>query len=157
VVELAIAQSFADEFDVSFDEADALGSAERERFETALAQIDSPDWIYQHNGPESGAPILEGLYRGPGGLMRAAVVLDAQRQRLKQVWITGDFFVNPRRMVVDLEAALRNTALADLERNVAAFFDGYPVEMLMLGRDDFVAVIRQAVAAQDTGADSAAG
>lgn len=147
-VKRSIAGAFAQEFGVSFAESDRLGDAERERYEAALAEVDRQEWVYQHDRPESSAPILEGIYRSAGGLMRAAVVLDEPRQRLKQVWITGDFFVNPRRMVIDLEAALRNTALTDLDRTVGQFFATYPVEMLMLGREDFVAVIRQALSGQ---------
>lgn len=158
-VKTSIAQAFAEEFRVEFEEADGLNDAEQEGFDEALAEVDTHEWVYQHNRPAGTAPILEGVYRSVGGLMRASVVLDEGRQRLKQVWITGDFFVNPRRMVVDLEAALRNTALSDLERTVGRFFDDYPVEMLMLSRDDFLAVLRAALSGQASGpvADSAAG
>ena len=82
---------------------------------------------------------------------------DEDKQRLKQVWITGDFFVNPRRMVVDLEAALRDTPLSELEHTIHRFFDEYPVEMLMLSREDFITVIRNAVASGSESAPEAAG
>lgn len=88
----------------------------------------------------------EAIHRCSGGTLRCGVVLDVPRQRLNQVWITGDFFAAPRRVVVDLESALRNTAVADLERNIGRFFDQYPVQMMMLGRDDLVAAIRSAIA-----------
>jgi hypothetical protein len=58
------------------------------------------------------------------------------------VWITGDFFVRPRRLVVDLEAALRDTPLDGLEANVRGFFERHPAEMLMLTPEDFIAAIR---------------
>lgn len=151
-IQHTLAEHFAEEFGVALSPADGLNAAEQAIYAGALAEIDTPEWVYQHNRPASEAPLLEGVHRSRGGLMRAAVLLDTRRERLKQVWITGDFFVKPRRMVVDLEAALRNTALAELERNVHRFFDTYPVEMLMLGRDDFIAVIRNAVAAVEEAA-----
>lgn len=144
-IQATLATTFAEEFGIDLQPEDGLNVAETEIYREALADIDTPEWVYQHNRPASAAPLIEGVYRSSGGLMRAAVLLDTERERLKQVWITGDFFINPRRMIVDLEAALRNTALADLEANVNRFFDEYSVEMLMLGREDFIAAIRSAV------------
>jgi lipoate-protein ligase A len=62
------------------------------------------------------------------------------------VWFSGDFFVSPKRMVADLEAALRNVTLDGVEEIIRGFFAQQQVDMLMLMPDDFAAVIRQAVA-----------
>jgi lipoate-protein ligase A len=78
--------------------------------------------------------------------MRAALALDRARARIKQVWITGDFFVKPARIVVDLEANLRDTPVAELEHNIEHFFRGNRAEMLMLQPEDFLTVIRNALA-----------
>jgi lipoate-protein ligase A len=149
VVKAAITTAFAEEFNVEFAEAADLNEAEQALYEEALAEIDSDEWIYQHNRPVETAPQLDGVYKAAGGLMRVSVLLDTERQKLKQVWITGDFFVNPRRMVVDLESALRDTPLDKLEERVNAFFDEYPAEMLLLQRDDFIQAIRTAVGVAD--------
>jgi lipoate-protein ligase A len=152
-VQARLAQAFAEEFEVEFEPGE-VSAAERAAFAEALAEFDSDEWVYQHNRPAEGAPLLEAIYRCSGGTLRVALRLDALRNRIKQVWITGDFFITPARMVVDLEAALRDTAVVDLEANVERFFDGYPVEMLMLGRDDFVKAIRTVLdaSADDTSA-----
>jgi lipoate-protein ligase A len=60
-------------------------------------------------------------------------------------------------MVVDLEAALKDTPVAELEQNVERFFDAYPVEMLMLGRDDFVKAVRAALDSGQTDGSVARG
>lgn len=138
-------EAFADAFGVRFEPASDLNAAEQEKYRAALREIETDDWVYQHNRPLSETPILEGVHRCSGGLMRASVALDTARQRIKQLWITGDFFVNPRRMVPDLEAALRDTTVAELRANVQRFFDHYPVEMLLLNREDFIAVIGSAL------------
>ena len=132
-------------FDVEFEQADELNEAEKAAYAESLAEIDTPEWVYQHNRPPADAPMLDGVHRSRGGLLRASVAVDQPRRHLKQVWITGDFFVKPRRVMLDLEAALKDTPLAELERNVDAFFARSEVEMLMLEPEDFVTVIRNAV------------
>lgn len=144
-VERCLTRAFAEAFQARFEPAVALSPAEQAIYTQALAEIDTPEWIYQHNRPLDEAPLLEGVYRCPGGLMRASVAYDRARDWIKQVWITGDFFVNPPRMVLDLEAALKDTAAGEARANVHRFFDRYPVEALMLGRDDFCAVIERAL------------
>jgi lipoate---protein ligase len=156
VVERNIMDAVGDAFGVEFEPAEAINAAEQAAYEEALAEIDTPEWVYQHNRPPADAPMLDGVYRSRGGLLRASVAVDQPRQHLKQVWITGDFFVKPRRVVLDLEAALKDTPLADLERNVAAFFAAADAEMLMLAPEDFVTAIRNAVAADEPAREASA-
>ena len=144
-----LARAFATEFGVNLEKAEDLNAAEQVIYSEALGEIDTPEWVYQHNRPRVDAPLLEGLYKSPGGLMRAAVLLDTTRRRIKQVWITGDFFVKPRRVVIDLEGALRDTPLDDLDANVERFFAEREAEMLMLQPADFATAVRLAVAAAE--------
>ncbi len=141
----AIAQAFADEFNVTL-QASGLRAEEEEAFAEALAEMDTEDWIYQRNRPASDAPLVECLHKCDGGLMRVGVALDPERRYLKQLWLTGDFFVKPARIVADLEAALRDTPQAEMEDRVRAFFAARDVEMLQLTPEDFVAAIRSALA-----------
>lgn len=156
-VRRCMAEAFAEAFGVRFEPAAEMTAAEQEKYRAALAEIATDEWVYQRNRPAGELPLLEGVHRCSGGLMRASVAFDAVQRRIKQVWITGDFFVNPRRMAPDLEAALRDTPAAELRANVHRFFDAYPVEMLLLGREDFVAVIENALAqlASGSGAEDA--
>lgn len=142
-----MAGAFADAFGVEFEEAGGLTEAELDKYREALSEIDSDEWVYQADRPLDERPTLEGLYRCSGGLMRAAVALDTHKARIKQVWLTGDFFVNPRRMVPDLEAALRDTPVEALRENIERFFAEYPVEMLMLSAEDFHRAIDSALQA----------
>jgi lipoate---protein ligase len=151
-VQKSLAGSFARAFDVKLEWADGMNEAEEAAFGEALAEIDTPEWIYQHNRPATDAPLREAVSRSRGGTMRVGVLVDPGRERLKQVWITGDFFVRPRRLVVDLEAALRDTPLDGLEANVRGFFERHPAEMLMLTPEDFIAAIRAALESREAGA-----
>ncbi len=154
-VKRALTRAFAEGFGVEFDEA-GLTPFEEQRYRAALAEIDTPEWVYQIDRPAAEAPVVEGMHKCEGGLLRAALHVDLARGRIKQVWLTGDFFVNPRRLVADLEAALKDTPIADLRHGVNAFFDRYPVEMLLLRREDFIAAIENALAALPPPASAAA-
>lgn len=152
-IQHALAQAFAEDFGVELEPADGINEAEAALYREALAEIDSDEWVYQHNRPREQAPMLEALYKSSGGLLRANVIVDRQRDRLKQVWITGDFFIKPQRLILDLEYALRDSKLSGLEDTVHGFFAGYPAELLLLKPEDFVTVISMAV---DKGAEERA-
>lgn len=156
-VRRVMTMAFAEGLNVHFDEAQELSAVEREKFVRALAEIDTDAWVYQHDRAAAEAPLLTGLHKSAGGLIRASVLADTHKGRIKQVWFTGDFFVNPKRMVADLEGALRDTPLADYRENIGQFFDRYPVEMLLLGRSDFIAALEAAFALLDKGAAEGAG
>ena len=152
-----MAQAFSEEFGVDFERADALSPAEDEKFRAALAEVETSEWVEQVSRPAAEAPTLDGVHRSPGGLLRVSLTVDLAKDRIKQAWFTGDFFVNPRRMVVDLEAALRDSSLSDHSATVHRFFDGYPAEMLLLRREDFVAVMDCALQTLVRGGDAASG
>ncbi|MEW5888570.1 MAG: biotin/lipoate A/B protein ligase family protein [Pseudomonadota bacterium] len=139
-----VQQAFAAEFGVKF-EPGGLNETEQKLFREALAQIDTPEWIHLVRKPQSDLPILEAGQKFAGGLLRAAVAYDRVGSRIKQTWFTGDIFVNPRRTVADLEAALKDLALDKLDETVRGFFAGRQVDMLTLTPDDFIAVVKQAV------------
>jgi lipoate-protein ligase A len=141
-----LAHALGEEFGVEFLPG-ALLPAEEARYVEALAEIDTPDWINLVSKPASELPILEGSRKFPGGLIRASIAWDRAGGRIRQVWYTGDMFVSPRRTIADLEAALKDCPVQELEGRVTAFFAGRGVDMLALTADDFVSVTREALRA----------
>jgi lipoate-protein ligase A len=139
-----ITEAFESEFDVEFGEGD-LTLSEHQRYQTALSEIDTSDWVNLVTRPAADMPILEGVQKFAGGLLRAAVTLDTRTQALRQVWFTGDIFISPRRTVADLEAALRDLPLDRLETRVQSFFSERKADMLSLTPQDFITVVRLAV------------
>jgi len=139
-----IIEAFESEFDVEFHE-DELTLSEHARYQTALREIDTPDWVDLVSRPAAGRPILEATQKFAGGLLRAAVIFDTLTQTIKQVWFTGDVFVSPRRTIADLEAVLRDTPLDRLAPRIRMFFSDRQVDMLSLTPDDFVTVVRLAL------------
>lgn len=147
-IQSALMRAFAEGFGVEFEAGD-LTADEQDRFRAALAEIDTPAWVYQTDRPVSEAPVIEGRHKAEGGLLRVALAIDPARGRIKQAWFTGDFFVNPRRLIVDLESALRDSPLDAFRQTVESFFRAYPAEMLLLNRDDFVRAIANALQGLD--------
>lgn len=142
-----LVDAFADEFGVRF-EPGALLAAEERRYREALAQMDHPDWVHLLSRPQADMPLLEAAEKFPGGLVRAAIAYDAVGRRVKQVWFTGDFFVQPRRLIADLEAHLKDVALDDLDQRVRDFFAGRGADLLQLDPQSFARVVRSAVASR---------
>ena len=143
-VEGALADAFAKALQADLASGDLL-PAEAERFEPALDEIDRDDWVYAVTAPE--APHGAALHRCPGGLLRAAVHLGGEGRTLRQVWLGGDLLIDPPRAVPDLEAALRDTPVAELHERVRAFFRANPVEAVALGPDDIADAVSEAVEA----------
>jgi len=147
-----ITEAFESEFGVEFQEGD-LTLTEHARFRVALAEIDTHDWINLVRRPASDMPVYEAAQKFAGGMLRVSLTYDRLTHRIRQVWFTGDIFVSPRRTIADLEAALRDTSVERLERNIQTFFTGRQADMLSLTPDDFVAVMWLAVK-QPIGASS---
>jgi lipoate-protein ligase A len=146
-IKARLAEAFSRAFGVDFAPS-GLTPPEEARYRQALAEMDHPDWVHLLTRPRTEQPLLEAAAKFPGGLVRAAVLYDAAGERVRQVWFTGDFFVRPRRAVMDLEAHLKDAPLERLEERVEAFFAGRSVDLLMLKPADFAQVVRKALASR---------
>jgi lipoate-protein ligase A len=104
--------------------------------EAFVAAIDDP-------GGEAG--VCSGTHTGAGGTITAYVRLEGpRRDRVREVLLTGDFFVTPPRTIFDLESALRGAAASDVEAEVARFFERANVGMLSVAPADFARAIAAA-------------
>jgi lipoate-protein ligase A len=139
----ALIRAFAEGFGADFENQD-LSRNELERLEAVLVEIEHPDWIGLIEHPTHERPVGEAQQKFPGGLLRASVAFDKRTERIKQTWITGDFFVNPRRTIADLEAALRDIPLDTLGPAVQGVFARREVDMLSLSPENFISVIHTA-------------
>jgi lipoate-protein ligase A len=131
--------------------ADDAVSAEEEARAAALLteDIGTDAFVHGLDGDRDGGASFEASRTGPGGTITVAVRLDGSDEgaRLRDVLITGDFFVAPPRLVMDLEAALRGVPAAVAGQAARAFLTETPYEALSVDVDDFRAVIEAAVTA----------
>ncbi len=114
--------------------------------EILAAEIGTDEFVYGLDDPR-GAGVLSGQITGSGGTIATHLRLEGPAQnRIREIVITGDFFVTPPKTILNLEAALRGVDLADLEASVQAFFDAADVGILSAQPADFIASIETASA-----------
>jgi lipoate---protein ligase len=120
-------------------------------FEEELAEqlfrdeIGCDAFVEMLDAPEVDDATVSASLTRPGGSLRADVRLEGPSgRRIREVLITGDFFVTPPRAVFDLEAALRGADLAKAEAIVSEFWSRTSAEFLNLDAKDIKDVIAAA-------------
>ena len=112
-------------------------------------EIGTDAFVAEIDDPDSDDAMVSATHSGPGGTLRAYVRLEGvARDRVREVLITGDFFVTPPRTVLDLEAHLRGARTAELGEAVEGFFAEARVDLMTLSAADFRAVLEEAVASR---------
>jgi lipoate-protein ligase A len=122
-IKQAIVAGFAEAFDVRFT-PQPLIPFEQHLLQERLPHFCSEEWIYGVRRPLVQRNELRALFKSPGGLIRVSLVVNAQSNRIREAFITGDFFAYPRRAIFDLEAKLKGVParIADVRPVAEAFF-----------------------------------
>jgi len=125
----------------------SITAYEEELAERALREeIGTEAYVTMLDAPPADNAMVSASLTGRGGTVRADIRLEGpQRDRIREVLITGDFFVTPPRVVFDLEAALRGLNVADAGPAIEAFFARKPTDFLSLSAGDFRQVVEMAV------------
>jgi lipoate-protein ligase A len=122
-------------------------------YEEALAarhhdeEIGTDEFVAEIDEPDAEGTALTASHTGAGGTIEVHVRLEGpRRDRIREVLITGDFFVSPPRTVYDLEASLRNVAAADAGAAIERFFSTAQVSLLTAAPADFRIAVEAALA-----------
>ena len=111
-------------------------------------EIGTEAFVREIDDPGARGDVRCGSHRGPGGTITAYVRLEGARDdRIREVLVTGDFFVTPPRVIYDLEAALRGVPADEARAAAQAFFQSARVGLLTVSPAEFAAAIEAAVAA----------
>jgi lipoate-protein ligase A len=104
-------------------------------------------FVAEIDDPGGAAGTLTASHTGPGGTVSVYVRLEGPaRDRIREVLITGDFFVTPPRTVLDLEARLRGVPASQAGAAVERFFAEAKVGLLTVSPADFRAAVEAAIA-----------
>ncbi|HZK44211.1 MAG TPA: biotin/lipoate A/B protein ligase family protein [Syntrophomonadaceae bacterium] len=143
----ALIYGFQETLEISL-EADSLIREEEARLEKYLPMFESDNWIYSKRHLEENVDLSTVDYKASGGLIRVSLRLDINREVIKTVFITGDFFAYPSRIILDLEAHLKNSSpLADdLRKNMFGFFEQHHATIPGVTPEDFVQAVLAAIA-----------
>jgi lipoate---protein ligase len=138
-----LAEAFESEFEVELSEGD-LNLSEHDRYLRAASEMASAGWIDLVSRPASGMPLLEALHAFRGKVLRVQLRYEIGTRTIRQVWFSGDIAWNPRRSLLDFEAALRDVPMERLEREVQSFFASHAVDRGPLELRDLVDAVRLA-------------
>ncbi|SCM78828.1 Lipoate-protein ligase A [uncultured Sporomusa sp.] len=112
-----------------------------------LPQFESPEWIYGQAGAVLSTVDCTASYKAPGGLIRVQMRLDEGVRSIKYLFISGDFFAYPARVINDLETALKNTPVDS--RRIAGiireFFRSHQAEIPGVAPEHFIEAVLLAV------------
>jgi lipoate-protein ligase A len=98
------------------------------------------------DAPETDDTLVSTTLTRRGGTLRADIRLEGpKRERLREVLITGDFFMTPPRALYDLEAALRGQHVAQAGAQVDAFFARSACDAVGLSARDFRDLVESAL------------
>jgi lipoate-protein ligase A len=147
-IQHALLEGFAERFEVEWDDEPLSTEEEALAWRHHREEIGTEAFVAEIDDPAHAADFASGSHECPGGTITTYLRLEGPaRKRIGQVLLTGDFFVAPPRVVLDLEAALRGAYLEDAAAIIAQFFAERPLSALTVTPADFQAALDQAIAA----------
>jgi lipoate-protein ligase A len=135
----AIKQGFENHLSIRLVEG-GLTFEEKALFEEKREDYRSKAWVDLVRPKAQTRDVVQAAYKSDEGLVRFTAVIDAQRKRVKDTYITGDFLSFPSRALFDMEAALRGCPLdrARLEAVIRGFFDEGRIQIPGMSCQDFL-------------------
>lgn len=144
-VKEALIAAFAEHLGIAPAWGAITGTEEAAAARIHAEEIGQDEFVYEIDDPATPADVLSASHASPGGTIAAHLRLEGPaRDRIRELVITGDFFVTPPRIVHDLEAALRGVTLDEVEQATAAFFANAQAGMLSARPEDFAAAVMTA-------------
>lgn len=109
-------------------------------------EVGRDSFVFDIDAPND-ARHVEASVTVAGGTITAFLRIDghAGAARIADALVTGDFFVTPPRLILDLEAALRGVPVAAAAAAVAAFFEHARFDLLSVTPDDFRMAVERAI------------
>jgi lipoate-protein ligase A len=110
VLKRAICNEFSQSLDITLTPG-GLDAGERAELAQRLPYFGSEEWVYLKSpgkgSKKPGPPAwLRQILQTDQGNLKVVLWLDARGLRVQKALITGDFFAQPQRLIMDLEAAL---------------------------------------------------
>ncbi|WP_338602022.1 lipoate--protein ligase family protein [Sulfolobus tengchongensis] len=132
-------ESFAEALEVKLLDSNYTELEKKSISELAL-KYSSPEWIFNLRKPLIGDDIRYTERKFPGGLVKVQIKLTG-RNLIESIIITGDFFIEPRTAIYDLEARLKWSRIEDIEREVKEWFRN--VSTIGITEEDLINLIKE--------------
>ena len=149
-IQEALIRAFSEGFGIDAEAGEITADEETLARQFFDEEIGSDEFVAEIDSPGAGEGVLAGSHTGAGGTIDTFVRLEGPaRNILQRVLITGDFFVTPPRVVLDLEAHLAGTRLDEIEPQITRFFEETDIGMLSVTAGDFHASIANALESRE--------
>ncbi len=149
-IKQALIDGFVSELAISAIAGEVTDNEERLAKQYFDDEIGKDEFVAEIDSPQTGDNVLAGSHTGTGGTINSFVRLEGPTDALVQrVLISGDFFVTPPRIVLDLESHLKGIRLGEIDDAVEKFFRDNDVDMLSVTPADFQASIANALASAE--------
>ena len=147
-VQEALLAGFAERLGIAPRRSEITAAEERMAVRYHDEEIGTDAFVAEIDHPGTGAGVRSATLATAGGTITAHVRLEGdENPRIREVLLTGDFFVAPPRTVFDLEGALRGVPAAGARAAVERFFGAAHPGLLTVRPEDFARAIEEAVAA----------
>ena len=147
-VKRALLGGFARRLGIATVEGDITAHEEMLAAKYYDEEIGTETFVAEIDDPRATDGVSSATVSGAGGDVTAYVRLEGERgDRVRDVLITGDFFVTPPRTIFDLESTLRGVAASEAGAAVERFFARANVGLLSASPADFRRAIEAAIAA----------
>ncbi|MEM0363862.1 MAG: biotin/lipoate A/B protein ligase family protein [Sulfolobaceae archaeon] len=113
---------------------------EEDLINTLKLKYSSPEWIYGLRKPLEGTNVRYTEKKFQGGLVRVQVKL-LENKIIESVFISGDFFIEPKRAIYDLEARLKWSRIENIEEEIREWYKN--VKIIGISADDLISLIRE--------------
>ncbi|MEW5761325.1 MAG: DUF116 domain-containing protein, partial [Candidatus Thermoplasmatota archaeon] len=145
-IKSALINGFEKAYKTKFFEVQNLGKEFEKIYKKNLKKFGSKKWIYGEKkiGKRDRKNVLYFAMKTKGGLVRATVVVDVEAEKINYCYITGDFFISPKRMIYDLEAKLKELPIEKMKKTIWEFFNGKDYNSTVLP-NEYYDVIKNAV------------
>jgi lipoate-protein ligase A len=146
-VQAALLDGFRDVLGVEPQWGDVTAYEEALAERLHASEFGTDAFVASLDAPETDDTRVSTTLTRRGGTLRADIRLEGpRRERVREVLITGDFFMTPPRALYDLEAALRGRQVAEAGAEVEAFFARTACDVIGLAPRDFRELIESALA-----------
>jgi len=147
-IQYALAHAFGRRFGLDLV-PDRMTDEEYSRGQTLCREeIGTEEFVNEIDMPDGLTGVRCGEHTGAGGTIRSYLRLEGSAHNtVREVLISGDFFVTPPRVVYDLEARLRRIRVKDIGAAVREFFATANIDVLSVTPDDFVQSLENAACA----------
>jgi len=145
-IKAALVDGFCERLGISAYSGEVSAAEETAAREIFDDEVGTDEFVHEIDDPGAGSGVRVGTHSGTGGTVTCYLRLDGGTgDRIRDVLLTGDYFVTPPRVVWDLEAALRGVPLGEWRAKLDDYFDATAFEVLSASPADFAAAIAAAI------------